>query len=148
MNKSEKKAYEWLKKKGYKKIVFYGNRTPGFDTEEYCFEVKRGYKLKTGEIKILFRAGQREKIKDKKGKVLVFMDDSEPLDILEPDEIMENRVRNIILHNVGGNKIIVSVSIDKEIYRKIDEEREGLSRSKFVGLALRKYMQMDYPLRD
>jgi len=148
MNKSEKKAYEWLKKKGYKKLVFYGNRTPDFDADEECFEIKRGYKLKTGEIKIVFGAGQREKIKDKGGKVLVFMDDDKPLDILKPDEIMENRVRNIILHDAGGNKIHFCFTIDRELFKKIEEERDGLSRSAFVEMGMRRYMKMDYPLRE
>lgn len=40
MNKSERKAFEWLQKQGYTNIVFHSNSTPDFTTDSGEFEVK------------------------------------------------------------------------------------------------------------
>lgn len=47
-----------------------------------------------------------------------------------------------------AKKTIISVSIDQEVFKRIDKERDGLSRSAFVEMGMRKYMKMDYPLRE
>ena len=45
-------------------------------------------------------------------------------------------------------KTKICITIDGGIFKKIEEDRDGLSRSAFVEMALRKYMKMDYPLRE
>jgi len=107
MNKTEKLAFDWLKRKGFKDIVFQKRRSPDFITEGGSYEVKRGYRLKTGEIKILFSSSeQRQTLINEKTQILVFLEDREPFDILLPEELNKHRVRDIILQDWWGEAVI------------------------------------------
>ena len=139
MNKTERLGYKWLIRQGFKEIVYQRSRSPDFLTEKGGFEVKRGYKLKTGDIKILFTPGQREILISKNAKVLVFLDDPEPVAIIPPDELDKRKVGNIILHDVEYKKQPIGITLTKELLKAIDIEREklGLTRSAFIEYCLR-----------
>jgi len=148
MSESEKKAYNWLKKQGYKNIVFYSNRTPDFYADGDWFEIKLAYPMKTGELKILLYPGQREEIMKKGAHILVFTrSGEEPVDIIKPNELDNKKVRNIILHDVEEGKAHISITIDKAIFKEIDRRRGNLSRSAYIEAILRKHFGIDYPLR-
>lgn len=143
-NKSEMMAYEYLKKTGHKNIIFRYSKTPDFKTSKGCYEIKRGYPMKTGDIKILFTKEQRQKIINCKGMVLVFLDDPEPIDIIKPDEIHLDKVRKIILHDTGeGIKKPVFVRFDSAIVKRIDlliDKDKFDSRSSFIRRAVAEYL--------
>lgn len=122
MNKSEEKAYNYLKKEGYHNITFRTNQTPDFKTDNGYFEVKRGYETKTGDFKILFSPNQRDKIQKVNGKILVFVDGDKPIDILQSDEVKLTRIRKIILYNIcseGKERLVIS--LDKNLLNQLDE---------------------------
>lgn len=124
MNKTEKLAYDWLKSRGYRDIV-YQKRGPTFLTGDKGFEVKRAYPLKAGGIKIIFQVGEREKLIKQGYSVLVFSEDKqEPMEILAPEELKQKTLRGIIFHEYGSSKgstkIRVSFKIDQDLSKRID----------------------------
>jgi len=131
MNDTERLAYEWLKSKGYKNIVFRPSRTPDFKTDQGYFEVKKGYMAK-GYINVVFYSGQREKIRDTKAYTLVFNDKKEPIVIINPSDIMRDRIGNVILHDSGIDKQFdvlckeYSHLNSKDIYRNATVGNNGM----------------------
>ena len=148
MNKSERKAYSYLKKRGHENIVFRPHKTPDFVTKNGQYEVKRGYVMKLGDIKILFNKNQRKKIIETKGCVIVFTDKyEEPVDILEYKELTERKVRKIILHDIEdgiGDKIQQTVRFEKDTIQKIDvliNKKKFDSRPQIIRRAVNDFLE-------
>jgi len=140
INKTERLAYEWLKRRGIKGIVYQKKGTPDFITENGSFEAKRGYKTKMGDIKIIFTLGQREKLMEANSKVLVFLDGSEPVAIIEPEDLGRKKVDKIILHDYRSpGREAITITLTEELVRAIDRERKryALDRSEFIESCLR-----------
>lgn len=146
MNKTEKLALSWLKRRGVKDIVFQKHRSPDFLTGEGNFEVKRAYRLNDGTIKVLFGVGQKKVLVEHKAQVLIFSENCrEPLDIVSTSELMLDHIRSTILHEVGlGNKRKISWTIDEEVMKKLNEYRRklypGLSESAVAEILLRQVL--------
>jgi len=139
MNKTEKKAYEWLKKTGHKHIIFRG-KTPDFQTDKGFYEIKRGYVMSTQSIKILFSYNQRELIQKNNAITLVFLDDKpDPIAQIKPQDIFKERINNIILYDIEKNMRIINVRIEPEDLEKIREfvrERKYESVNNFIRMAI------------
>lgn len=145
MNKTEKLAYDWLKSRGYRDVI-YQKRGPTFLTDEKGFEVKRAYPLKAGGIKIIFQVGERERLIKQGYSVLVFSEaKQEPIDILAPEELKQKTLRGIIFHEYGSSKgstkIRVSFKIDQELSQSIDILKNHFQladKSAFLEMLLRR----------
>lgn len=146
MNKSETLAYRWLRKVLGEdcEIAYQKRRVPTFDTDKGKFEVKRGYRTKTGEYVVLFPPGQRRKLMDMGVQVLVFTDKPEPIAVIKPEELVLEKVGNVILHDYAGGKTSVNLVLTEELVERIDRDRTiyGLSRSAFVEWKLREALKM------
>jgi len=140
MNKTEEKAYEWLKKTGHKHIIFRG-KTPDFQTDKGFYEIKRGYVTRTQLIKILFSYNQREIIHKSGATTLVFLDDKpDPIAQIKPEDIFKDRIKNIILYDIEKNKRHIVFRIDKddlEKIKKLVEDGEFESISHFIRRAIK-----------
>jgi hypothetical protein len=146
LNKSEALAYEWIRRNvaGCGEIVYQKRREPTFITDNGRFEVKRGYRTKTGEYVVLFPPGQRRRLMEMGAYVLVFADKPEPIAVIKPNELRLNRVGDVVLHDYAGGKISVNLTLTEELVEKIDRDRAiyGLSRSAFVEWKLREALRM------
>lgn len=138
MSKSEKLAYSWLKKSGFKEIIYQKKRVPTFLADNKRYEVKRAYSLKTGGSKILFQPGEREALKKQNVIVLAFSENREPIGIIQPDELShDDVVRGILFHDVGGtSKVRITILIDKEVLAMVN--RLGTNRDHTIEGILRK----------
>lgn len=153
MNKTERAALDWMKRRGFKGIIYQGKKkAPCFLTSEGSFEVKRAYLTRTGDVKILFPHGEKELLKREKARVLVFEDRSKtPLETILPEELDSKKVRNVILHDTTYGKVLVAVSLNEDLVRELDNyvaSRPGFSRSVVIGSALEKEMVLGRRGRD
>jgi hypothetical protein len=146
LNKSEALAYEWLRRTLGERceVIYQKRRVPTFITDKGKFEVKRGYKTKTGEFLVLFPPGQRRKLMDMGVQVLVFAGGDEPIAVIKPEELSLEKVGNIVLHDYAGGKTAVNLVLTDELLERIDRDRAiyGLSRSAFVEWKLREALRM------
>ena len=128
MNKTEELALAWLQKQGFTGIVYQGNRTPRFLTDQGNYEVKRAYVTKSGQFKILIYPQQKENLIKQNASVLVFSEHQEtPLQTISPDELDDLgklRAKNVILHLVQTKGERIQGIIRPDLYRWVQEKVE------------------------
>ncbi len=119
MNITETKAYNWLKTKGYKDVVFRRNITPDFVTDNgEMFEVKKS-RNKT----IRFSPGQYNSLKKARGvKILVFDGGNEPEEIIPFDELRDGQTMwgGYRLYGTQDvDHVVLNVWLDTNLYRRV-----------------------------
>jgi len=138
MNKTEKKAYEWLLNQGIPKeaIVFQVGKSPDFifTDRDVKYEVKRLYGKK-----VLLRRAQFALLKKITNvHIAVFSEDSkEPIALIPVADVEEGmeRAEGLILHWVPtGNEVNtgISVTIEKE---QLEYLEDGVRESKFASIS-------------
>lgn len=138
MNKTEKKAFEWLLNKGIPKeaIVFQVAKSPDFifTDRNIKYEVKRSYGKK-----VLLRRPQFALLKKMTNvHIAVFSDDSkEPIAIIPIADVEEGmeHAQGLILHWVPtGNEVTtgVSVTLEKE---QLEWLKDGVKEGTFANIS-------------
>ena len=140
MNKTQKKAFEWLISKGYKKsdILFKENRSPTFITHDKNYEVKR----LTG-TQIIFYQSQFEKLKEKKNVViLVFRDDdSSPILTIKFDDIKNkpSKYKNLDINWIDNEKKVKTLKVSEKTKQRLQKHgRMGESFEDLINRILDK----------
>lgn len=122
MNKTQKKAFEWLISKGYKKndIIFKQNRSPTFITPDKSYEIKR----LTG-TQIIFYQSQYERLKDQKNVIiLVFRDDdSSPILTIKFEEIKSkpSKYKNLDINWIDNEKKVKTLKVSEKTKQRLQK---------------------------
>lgn len=148
MNKSETKAYDWLKSQGYTNINFSARRTPDFmSATGEAFEVKRRY----GNT-VVFTRGQFEKIHRSDATVLVMEDGKdEPIAQIPANEVSEGTIHGDLRMTIPENHrntqkvtAYISEDLNTRMWTHINLSSQGSSTygavSNFVSNAFTNYL--------
>lgn len=119
MNDTEKKAYRWLLKQGFKKeeIKFQYGANPDFITEKGGYEAKT---LTLGKY-VTFTKAQTEDFKESDVTILVFSEEQEPIAIGTFNEI-QSKFHCYTVRNVGKIMVSLSEGLEKKLRRKVKED--------------------------
>jgi len=151
MNKTEEKAYEWLKTQGYHNITFRQRETPDFTTQEgKFFEIK-----KARNNVVWFTKGQRDKLAKLSDKivVLIFDDSPAPLETvlfkeLNTGNLYWKQYKILFQEDLLGNNYMRDMPIitihlypaDKEALKHL-AENQGMQLTTFCRVTLLKLIK-------
>jgi len=140
MNKTQKKAFEWLISKGYKEseILFKQNSSPTFTTPDKDYEIKRI----TG-TQIIFYQSQYEKLNDKKNTtVLAFKDDDKiPTLVIKFEDIKNkpSKYKNLNINWIDNTKKVKTLKVSEKTKQRLQKHgRMGESFEELINRLLDK----------
>ena len=140
MNKTQKRAHEWLVSKGYKEseMLFKENSSPTFITPDKNYEVKRI----TG-TQIIFYQSQYERLKDKKNVIVLAFKDNDKLPtlVIKFEEIKNkpSKYKNLDINWIDNTKKVKTLKVSEKTKERLQKYgRMGESFEELINRILDK----------